>query len=295
MRTRISFMFCILCFVLTGCAGTKPSNKKILEDISTYAAMITYQNPFSNTVEKQNLEVKEVEVDKSRTEKDSYDVYYIVNLENDYFLAKRYIELVYDKYDGNEWQLVDIGEWKAIEITVRSNPFSESEYINGIVPTEGYDVELTTSVNKDNMITFNLHYKVDHLYATEEVYWSQECYFLGDYCYCNQGNKTIINDWNIEGSWKLQEIDAGTSFNLNVESFDKEAKIAQGTCYFSYYANNWGMVSNYKDRYDLSEASINVYANAIEFKFTEKNVVYIEYDEAEAKYHGLGSEKIKKR
>ena len=67
MKKLMSFVIICVVTLLSGCGAKAPSEKQIMEDLDEEVTTISIQNPFTYEMEEYELEIVDIEIEKSQT------------------------------------------------------------------------------------------------------------------------------------------------------------------------------------------------------------------------------------
>lgn len=297
----MSFVIICVFTLLSGCGAKAPSEQQIMEDLEEEITTISIQNPFTYEMEEQELEIVDIEIEKSQTKDSSYKADCIIEMENEYYSFTKYIECEYERYDRGKWFLENYREFEEEEYVVRENPFAEEDFISkrlGFI--DFYNLVVDMSFERD-IVSISCSYEVDYEYMTKEINIYEEYSFAGNcwdsICY----DETTNSNWNVEGVWELSSPKEGERFQLVMEAFDSDSLTGSGICGLGYkpwynWNGNWE-----EDTYSISDAVIYEEEDALYIFFdgdaeriyaSWNTYIKIEGDEAVAHYANNWWEKI---
>lgn len=113
-----------LCILCTACSSKSPTKSQIKNDMEIFVNdnSIIYDLYEQNTpgvtayVEKHNVEIDSISIDKSKTGDDKYEGWIIVKSSDPDIEVTSHLKVDYQKYDRNKWELESCEEYRDREI-----------------------------------------------------------------------------------------------------------------------------------------------------------------------------------
>lgn len=249
---NIFLILALACMFLVGCGNNIPEKKQITEDLSKVLTTINVSNPFTTEIETEQLEITNLEIEKSQTTDSTYTAYCIVDMENDYYRLKKYIVCEYLKYDGGVWELNNWIDYQDTEYSAYENPFSSEEaqsiYLSG---NDYSNIEFDMSF-EENRLMCNLTYDVEYLYKTHTTHIYDEYYFNGSFWENTVHTTDGEDEWKIVGYWILEDSSGYPMFEMEILSFDSDTLSGTGCC-------NFGSDGSWKNSYYIEDAVIEMH------------------------------------
>lgn len=211
-----------LCIIITSCSSIPkpPTETQIADELPDDITTIVIENPFDYTnadVYKMNIEA--VSIEKRQTNGKNDVVYCIIELANEYYHFTKYMKLEYNYYDQGGWCLDKYDKYEADEWRLLDVPFDVEEASVALYNYEISGPGTITSNLSNNVVWFSIPIKEVHANGTYEGTGLVTCQFDGIHWQFETNTDNIHFVWDIQGTWAYSRIKE-TSYDKQIEEIE---------------------------------------------------------------------------
>ncbi len=215
----------IATFLLSGCGSEKDTTldtTQILNSIPEELLTFETNSPFSKHADVAEFIVTGT-IEKRNTDEDTDTVYYVLQLENEYYHITRYLALYYTYYEEGGWLLDRWNNYQSQEIRVLASPFLFDD-----VNTTKRDSFTSRSFDEiiideeKNEVLYKYSYEIVRTYNKSIGNWYIKCTL--------DGNSWEVTDeydrkdmlWNVVGTYSYEKMIYGKyELTLDIDSYNQ--------------------------------------------------------------------------